>query len=404
MRNPHGVCRAKLSTDSFMAAGANLRFCGKGRSRLFRAIAVLLLLASAAAFSVRARAADELRYFRIGTAATTGTYFQIGGMLANVISKPPGSRDCDQGGSCGVPGLVAVAQATSGSVENATEVSSGELESALVQAEIAHWAYGGNWPPAPACAVPAPAAQQPGDAAQTIPAPPPSQNPAAAALPPGPLKNLRAIAALFPEYVHVVVRAESGIRRIADLKDKRVALGEPGSGTLEDARLVLEAAGLSECDLKPSYRRLAQSAEALRRGDIDALILVAGYPVPAVADLASLVKVRLLPVPAGFARALHAKYPFFTGGSIPGATYPGIDKETPSVAVTALWIVRAETPDDLVYAITSALWQPASRRILDGGHPAGRKILLTNALKGFDLPLHPGAARYYREIGPEKKP
>jgi len=385
-----------------MAAGANLRLSGTGRSRLFRAIAVLLLLALPAAFSLRAHAADELRYFRIGTAATTGTYFQIGGMLANVISKPPGSRDCDQGGSCGVPGLVAVAQATAGSVENATEVSSGALESALVQSEIAHWAYGGSWPPAPACAVPPPAAQQPGDAAQTSPAPPPSQNPAPP--PPGPLKNLRAIAALFPEYVHVVVRAESGIRRLADLKGRRVALGEPGSGTLADARLVLEAAGLSECDLTPSYRRLAQSAEALRRGDIDALILVAGYPVPAVADLASLVKVRLLPLPAGFARALHAKYPFFAGGAIPGATYPGIDKETQSVAVTALWIVRAETPDDLVYAITAALWQPASRRILDGGHPAGRDIVLANALTGFDLPLHPGAARYYRQLGPEKKP
>jgi len=215
---------------------------------------------------------------------------------------------------------------------------------------------------------------------------------------------LRAIAALFPEYVHVVVRAESGIRRLADLKDKRVAMGETGSGTLVDARLVLEAVGLSECDLKPSYQRLSQAAEALRRGDIDALFLVAGYPVPAVADLASLAKVRLLPVPAGTARALHAKYRLFAAGSIPGATYPGIDKETPSVAVTALWVVRAETPEDLVYAITSALWQPASRRILDSGHPAGKRIRLADALDGFDLPLHPGAARYYRELGLVTKP
>ncbi len=352
-----------------------------------------------------ASADDELRFFRIGTGATTGTYFQVGGMLANVISKPPGSRGCDQGGSCGVPGLVAVAQATPGSAGNAAEVASGQLESALAQADIAHWAYAGTWPAAPDCASPAPVATAPAAEPQQNQE---QQNQAAqqkqTAPPPGPLKNLRAIAALFPEYVHVVVRAESDIRRLADLKDKRVALGEAGSGTLVDARLVLEAVGLSECDLKPSYLRLSQAAEALRRGDIDALFLVAGYPVPAVADLASLAKMRLVPVAAGTARALHAKYRYFAAGSIPGATYPGIDKETPSVAVTALWVVRAETPEDLVYAITAALWQPASRRILDSGHPAGKRIRLADALDGFDLPLHPGAARYYRELGLVTKP
>jgi len=365
----------------------------KGARAVLKCAAVLALLLAPAL----ARADEELRFFRIGTGATTGTYFQIGGMLANIISKPPGSRDCDQGGSCGVPGLVAVAQATPGSAANAAEVSAGELESALVQADIAHWAYAGSWPKDPSCA-PEPE-QAPGGAA-SVPAVPPPAIPA----PPGPLKNLRAIAALFPEYVHVVVRAESDIRHLADLKDKRVALGETGSGTLIDARLVLEAAGLSECDLKPSYQRLSQAAEALRRGEIDALFLVAGYPVPAVADLASLAKMRLVPVPAGTARALHAKYRFFAAGSIPGATYPGIDKETPSVAVTALWVVRSSAPEDLVYAITSALWQPASRRILDSGHPAGKRIRLADALDGFDLPLHPGAARYYRELGLVTKP
>ena len=368
----------------------------KGARAVLWCAADLILLSSHAP----SRADDELRFFRIGTAATTGTYFQLGGMLANVISKPPGSRDCDQGGSCGVPGLVAVAQATPGSDWNAAEVAAGQLESALVQADVAHWAYAGTWPKNPSCA---PEPDQAPSATASVPAVSPPAVP-----PPGPLKNLRAVAALYPEYVHVVVRAESDIRRLADLKDKRVALGEAGSGTLVDARLVLEAVGLSECDLKPSYQRLSQAAEALRRGDIDALFLVAGYPVPAVADLASLAKMRLVPVAAGTARALHAKYRYFAAGSIPGATYPGIDKETPSVAVTALWVVRAETPEDLVYAITAALWQPASRRILDSGHPAGKRIRLADALDGFDLPLHPGAARYYRELGlvtgGEKKP
>src|SRR5208282_1765360 len=126
----------------------------KGARAVLWCAAVLILLPSPAP----SRADDELRFFRIGTAATTGTYFQLGGMLANVISKPPGSRDCDQGGSCGVPGLVAVAQATPGSDWNAAEVWAGQLESALVQADIAHWAYAGTWPATPSCEAPAPVA------------------------------------------------------------------------------------------------------------------------------------------------------------------------------------------------------------------------------------------------------
>jgi TRAP transporter TAXI family solute receptor len=397
-----------------MAAGGKRPDEDKGMRKSARAVpwcAAALALLLWPAFS---RADDALRFFRIGTAATTGTYFQIGGMLANVISKPPGSRDCDEGGSCGVPGLVAVAQATPGSAENAADVASGQIESALIQADIAHWAFAGSWPKDPSCAAPAPApapvAEQQNQGVPPNESAPQSQEtqqgpPAGTTIRQrGPFKNLRVISSLFPEYVHVMVRAESDIRSLADLKDKRVALGEPGSGTLEDSRLVLEAAGLSECDLKPSYLRLSEAAEALRRGDIDALFLVAGYPVPAVADLASLAKMRLVPVPAGMARALHAQYRFFAAGAIPGATYPGIDKETPSVAVTALWVTRTETPEDLVYAITAALWQPASRRILDSGHPAGKRIRLAGALLGFDLPLHPGSARYYRENGLITKP
>src|ERR1019366_9906965 len=91
------------------------------------------------------------RFFRIGTAATTGTYFQIGAEIANAISKPPGSRDCEHGGSCGVEGLVAVAQATQGSIENVLAIGSGQLEAAFVQADIAFWAYGGKAPATKAC-------------------------------------------------------------------------------------------------------------------------------------------------------------------------------------------------------------------------------------------------------------
>jgi len=198
-------------------------------------------------------AADDIRFFRIGAAATTGTYFQIGGMLANAISKPPGSRDCDRGGSCGVAGLVAVAQATQGSVENVQAVGSGRLESALAQSDVALGAYSGTG---------------------LFKGKPP-------------IKSLRAIASLFPESVHLVVRADGPIAAIKDLKGKRVGLGEKESGTLVDARLILEAGGVAEKDVKGDYRSLSLAAAALGHDELDAFFLFGGYPVPAISELAS---------------------------------------------------------------------------------------------------------------------
>lgn len=333
-----------------------------------------------------AHAVDELRFFRIGTAATTGTYFQIGGVLASAVSKPPGARDCGRaGGSCGVPGLVAVAQASQGSIQNVLAIGAGQIESALVQSDIAYWAYAGTSVVAKRCA---PAK---GDAAKP--------NGMALLKSQGPIKTLRAIAGLYPEAVHVVVRAESPLHELRELKGKRLALGEPESGTLADARLVLEAAGLSECDVKAQYLRLSEAADALVEGRIDAFFMVGGYPVPAITDVALAVPLRLLPIPRELAGRVQAKYPFFSLDVIPAGTYPGLDGETATLSTTALWTTGAEIEEDLVYAITKSLWSDATRRLLEATHPAGRRVRLATAADGLSIPLHPGAARYYREVG-----
>jgi TRAP transporter TAXI family solute receptor len=316
--------------------------------------------------SHRSRAAtDDIRFFRIGTAATTGTYFQIGGMLANAISKPPGSRDCDRGGSCGVPGLVAVAQATQGSVENVQAVGGARLESALAQSDVTLGAYAGTG---------------------LFKGKPP-------------IKSLRAIAALFPESVHVVVRADGPIAGIKDLKGKRVGLGEKESGTLVDARLILEAAGIAEKDVKGDYRSLSLAATALGHDELDAFFLFGGYPVPAISELASTMATRLVPLGGEIADRLTHKYPFFSAETIPGGIYAGIDQATPTIGTRALWIVNSDVSDDLVYNITKALWHEGNRRILDQGHPMGQRIRLETALLGVVVPLHPGAERFYRESG-----
>jgi hypothetical protein len=342
---------------------------------------------AATALSLPARADDAPRFFRIGTAATTGTYFQIGAEIANAISKPPGSRNCERGGSCGVEGLVAVAQATEGSIENVVAVGQGQLEAAFAQADIAAWAYDGK--------VPAIMPEKPSRDCRGVPPPPVSGTALLAKA--GPIRNLRAIGALYPDTAHVVARAT--IHSLADLKGKSVSLGEPASGTLVETRMVLSAASLQECQLKAQYLRLADAAALIEQNKLDAFFLMAGAPVPAIVDAASMQPLHLLGI-AGKARdALVRAYPFVTAATIPGATYPGIDTETQTIAIPTLFIASASLPDDLVYGITKALWQDSTRRLLENGHPAGKAIRLENALRGVAIPLHPGAARYYTERG-----
>src|SRR5258707_3104882 len=202
------------------------------------------------------------------------------------------------------PGSWRVRTASQCSVQNVLAVSAGQLESALAQADIAYWAYTGGLPAARRCGT------GKDDAAARSGGTPPLKSRA-------PLKNLRAIAGLYPEDVHVVVRADSAIRSLRDLKGKRVALGEPESGTLTDARIVIEAAGLSECEMKPEYLRLSEAADGLVQGRIDAVFLVRCYPVPAIADISSAVPTRLVPIPREVAERLSRKFSFFGTDVVP---------------------------------------------------------------------------------------
>ena len=308
--------------------------------------------------------AQESKFLRIGTGAIGGTYFPVGGLMANAISSPPGSRSCEAGGSCGVPGLIAVTQSTQGSVVNVIAVGGGELETALTQADIAYFAYFGK-----------------GVLAKQ-----------------GRLGNLRAIANLFPEMVHLVVRRESAIWKVAGLKGNRVNLGEKGSGTLVGAGIILAAHGLKEADVKSSHYKVGKASDLLRAGKIDAYFMFGGVPLNAVAVLAETGGIRLLPIAGEAVAAIRKEHPFFAEDVIAEGTYKGIGAVA-TLSVGALWVTRLEVNADLVYGITRALWHPRSRRVLDGGHPQGRRIQLKKALNGVAIPIHPGAMRYYEEAG-----
>ncbi len=308
--------------------------------------------------------AQEIKFFTIGTGGTAYTYYPVGGMIANAISKPPGSRECGKGGSCGVDNLIASAVSSRGSVDNVNAISSGLRNSGFAQSDVAYWAYTGTG---------------------TME----GQKPA---------KNLRTIAALFQEHIHLVTLADSNINSVADLKGKTVSLDEPGSGTYVDAKLIMEANGLALSDVKAEALKGAANSDALRNGKIDAFFVVAGYPTGSIVELASAVKIKLVSIDGAGAKALTEKYGFFAQSEIPADAYEGV-ATTPTVAVGAHWLTSSNESEELVYAITKALWNDESRKLLDTGHSKGKTITPDTALAGVGVPLHKGAERFYKEVG-----
>ncbi|PYE86806.1 TAXI family TRAP transporter solute-binding subunit [Phyllobacterium leguminum] len=321
------------------------------KMRRFSIGAVLGSLVLAAGFAV----AQTPAFFRIGTGGTAGTYYPIGGLIANAISGQ---------GDKGVPGLVATAVSSNGSVANINAIKSGSLESGFTQSDVAFWAYTGT-------------GLYEGK---------------------GKVEDLRLIATLYPETIHIVARKDAGIKSVADLKGKRVSIDEPGSGTIVDARIVLEAYGLTEKDIKAEHLKPGPSGERLQDGALDAYFFVGGYPTGAISELATSKGISLVPISGPEADKLLEKYKFFSRDVVPADTYKGVG-ETKTLSVAAQWVTSAKQPDDLIYNITKVMWDNATRSALDAGHAKGKMITLQNAVTSLGIPLHPGAERFYKEAG-----
>lgn len=308
--------------------------------------------------------AQDIKFFTIGTGGTGATYYPLGGTIANAISNPPGSRPCAEGGSCGVENLVAVAQSSRGSVNNINGIVSGLFDSGFSQSDVAYWAYTGT----------------------------------GVFEDQEPKQELRAIAALYPEHIHLVARADAGIDSVKDLEGKRVSLDEAGSGTYVNAIQILEAFGLSEDDVDADYVKPGPAAEAMRNGQLDAFFITVGYPAGAITELAASMDVTLVPISGPDAEAFIEQYPFYSIEEIPAGTYEGV-AATETLAVGAQWITSSNQDAELVYEITKALWNDNTRRLLDVGHAKGRVVTAETALDGIGIPLHEGAERFYREAG-----
>jgi uncharacterized protein len=326
--------------------------------------ALVAALSSRAVLPIAPASAQEPRFFRIATGPVDSSYFAIGTLIGNVVSSPPGARDCDRGGSCGVPGLIAVTQTTNGPLANIEMIAEKRLESALCQADIAYWAFHGT-----------------GLFRRQ-----------------GAVGNLRAIANLYPETMHIVARPERKIDDLRRLRGETVSLGEQNSSTHLTARAMLQTLGISEREIKVQYLPPGQAAEALRDGKLDAFFQLTGVPSTEIRDLAASTEIVLLPIDGQNARKLGGAFPFFTETTIPAETYQRIP-DISSLSVGVLWVCGAEVDEKVVYGLTRALFHPNNRRTLDSGHPYGRYIRPERALDGVALQLHSGAALYYFESG-----
>ena len=302
--------------------------------------------------------------FQISTGSTTGTYFPIGTMLAQLLSHPPGVGRCEAANACGPSGLIVSTRASQGSIANVLSVNSGMTTSGLAQTDVVALAVAGQGP-----------------FKKT-----------------GPARQLRVIANLYGEDSHLIAAKRANIKSVADLRGKRVSLSSENSGTIVTARAVLTAYKLTEKNMVPNYDTAEKAVDLLQSGKLDALFFVGGTPVNLLQQLLDEDVAVLVPINGDGLKRLLAKEPYLSAHTIPKGTYGNIpDVET--VSVDALWVTDESEPDPLIYGILKALYNPANRATLQAGRMGTHFLDPALGAKDGSAPLHPGAARYFTEAG-----
>ncbi|MEN6542360.1 TAXI family TRAP transporter solute-binding subunit [Parvibaculum sp.] len=326
---------------------------------------------------------EKITFIRIGAGASDSPYFGLGRRLAAIISRPPDAGPCEPASPCGVEGLVAVVKSSAGSVANVRAVSAGHFESALVRSTtlVEAWRASGPF----------------GGERR--------------------LANLRAIAGIRREAVHLVASRGANIRSMADLAGKRVSLGGKGSGTADVALAILRGYGLTAKNVELFREDPERASDMMLHGQLDAFFLIAAVPDPLVADLAARGTIDLVPIDGEATARLIESHGELSAAHIEGEAYrfmPALD----TLALGAVWICNANADSAVVHDMTKALFEPGNREFLPAADEAPplpkkhdkaaeealRRQLMAEAVANLPIPLHPGAARFYREEGvlPEK--
>jgi uncharacterized protein len=311
-----------------------------------------IALATAFAFGGTAAAQDRV-FFGIATGGTGGTYYPLGGMLAQLISNKV---------TIGGKKLSATAETAGASVANAQLLGRKDIESAFVAADILDAAFTGK-------------GQFEGK----------------------PLKNLRALGALYPEQVQLVTLASANVRTFRDLKGKSVSSGSPGSGQWQLLGDLLEAHGMTRKDISEDLSSFTQSVDKIKDGNLTASLITAGAPTSSITELANARDIRIVTLAGPEIEALRKKQPYYAMVQLPPNTYKGQAAAVDTLAVMAIWASHDGVTDAMAYEVTKALYE--NTETLGMVHPKGKEIALKTALQSISIPLHPGAEKYFREKG-----
>jgi hypothetical protein len=306
----------------------------------------LILSAAALCLAIPAQAAE---FINILTGGTSGVYYPLGVALSQMYSKA-------------IPGSKTAVQATKASAENLNLLQAGRGEVAISLGDSLSDAWKGN--------------AEAGFAT--------------------PLKKLRTIAALYPNYIHFVANADAGIKSLADIKGKRISVGAPKSGTELNVREIVKAAGMTYKDFsKVEYLSYAESVELMKNRQLDVTLLSSGLGVAALRDLATSQKVVFLTIPADIVAKIND--PAFQVGIIPAKTYEGQDNDVSTISVQNYLVTHEGVSTETVYTMTKTMFDNMDQMI--AAHSAAKAIKRENAAKSPPAPLHPGAEKYYREVG-----
>ena len=286
------------------------------------------------------------QFLNIATGGTAGTYYPLGGALAELLNQ-------------NIKGMNASAQSTGASVANVNMLKDGSVDIAFIQNDIAYYAANGK-----------------------------------EMFKDNKVENIRGIAALYPETVQFVTTADKGIKSIADLKGKKVAVGASGSGAEANARQILGAYGLTYDDIDAQYLSFGEAADALKDGNVDVGVVVAGFPTAAIQDLAANKSAALVNIDAEHADKLMKQYPYFTKITVPKGTYPGQEEDVNTVAVKCVIVTTDKLSDDLGEQIVKAIYEHLDR--MKAAHAVGKYITKDTALEGMSIKMNAGAEKYLK--------
>ena len=312
---------------------------------------MLYIRAIAAVAALAAGPAVAQSQLSIATGGTGGVYYPMGGGLAEVINNH-------------VEGISATAEVTGASVENMGLIATGDADLAIALADTVQQAYAGTGR----------------FEGQQLP-------------------MVRAIGSLYANMVQIVTPADSDIQSIDDLAGKRVSVGAPGSGTEVNAQTLLEANGMSFDDFTAQRLNFNETADALANGDIDAGFWSVGAPTSSILNLATTQDIRMIALTDEQIAAAEEADPTFTELSLAGGTYEGVDEDITTIGVPNVLVVSSELDEDLVYQITSAMYENIAE--LRAVHPAAEETTVDFAMSATPVPLHAGAIRYFEETGAE---